>query len=273
MELANVQDKADNLEASLRDARWAVWLVSPTGDGETEVGSLLRLREIEDAKDDALDALDKAQWEMDKMKRDFDYEILRVKESVREDLGRRYERDLKTRDEFIELLKAKLAVSPSSACTGNVRSLGGGSGESKSMEDVSISYSNRLKLPTLPKFSGEDRDDVDSLWRWLAKLEKHAELQHWTEHEKLVQFELHLAGRAERLYEILPSQSKESYRKATTALQERLNPVERPWFPHSLCNVSNSQTSPLMSSCMIWKSCLSAAMDVKRGWMIRVKRC
>ena len=42
-----------------------------------------------------------------------------------------------------------------------------------------------------------------------------------------MQFELHLAGRAERVYEILPSQVKESYVKATEALQERLNPVER----------------------------------------------
>ena len=41
-----------------------------------------------------------------------------------------------------------------------------------------------------------------------------------------MQFELHLAGRAERLYEVLPSQAKESYTKATGALQERLNPVE-----------------------------------------------
>ena len=42
-----------------------------------------------------------------------------------------------------------------------------------------------------------------------------------------MQFELHLDGRAERVYEILPSQVKESYVKVTEALQERLNPVER----------------------------------------------
>ena len=55
-------------------------------------------------------------------------------------------------------------------------------------------WSNLLKLSTLPKFTWEDRDDVDLLRRWLAKLEKHAELQHWTDGEKLVQFELHLVG-------------------------------------------------------------------------------
>ena len=84
-----------------------------------------------------------------------------------------------------------------------------------------------MKLPALPKFSGDDRDDVDPLKRWLAKLVKHAELQCWTEREKLVQFELHLARVAEQVYEVLPSHVKENYVKTTEALQERLNPVER----------------------------------------------
>ena len=84
-----------------------------------------------------------------------------------------------------------------------------------------------MKLPTLPKFTGEDRDDVDSLRRWLLKLEKHAELQWWTDREKLVQFELHLSVRAERVYEVLPSQSKASFKDATEALQKHLNPIER----------------------------------------------
>jgi len=154
---------------------------------------------------------------------------------MREELELKYKRDIKTRDELIELLKAKVSVVPSarhsdelavSVTNGReLRSSGGGSCDSEVAEDPS--RSGRLKLPTLPKFSGDDRDDVDSLKRWLAKLEKHAELQCWTEREKLVQFELHLAGRAERVYEILPSQVKESYVKATEALQERLNPVER----------------------------------------------
>ena len=42
-----------------------------------------------------------------------------------------------------------------------------------------------------------------------------------------MQFELHLAGRAERVYEVLPSTSKVSFKAATEALQKHLNPVER----------------------------------------------
>ena len=52
------------------------------------------------------------------------------------------------------------------------------------MED--LSRADHLKLPASPKFSGDDRDDVDTLKRLLAKVEKHAELQCWTEREKLV---------------------------------------------------------------------------------------
>ena len=41
------------------------------------------------------------------------------------------------------------------------RSSGGGSNEPEAGEDPN--HANRLKLPALPKFSGDDRDDVDSL--------------------------------------------------------------------------------------------------------------
>ena len=151
------------------------------------------VRDLEDAWDDALEA------------RDFEYQLSKVRESMREELELKYMRDIKTRDELIELLKAKVSEdSPtlhSSDHTVSIinerefRSSGGGSNEPEAGED--LNRANPLKLPALPKFSGDDRDDVDSLKRWLAKLEKHAELQCWTEREKLVQFELHLAGRAE----------------------------------------------------------------------------
>ena len=122
-----------------------------------------------------------------------------------EELELKYKRDIKTRDELIELLKAKVSEGSLKLRSGQhtvsvingweSHSSGGGSNEPEAVEDPSCA--NRLKLPTLPKFSGDDRDDVDLLKRWLAKLEKHAELECWTEREKLVQFELHLGGCAE----------------------------------------------------------------------------
>ena len=60
-------------------------------------------------------------------------------------------------------------------------------------------------------------------------MEKHAELQYWTEWEKLVQFELHLAGHAERVYAVLPSHVKESYVKNTGSTGEAESCSEKPW--------------------------------------------
>ena len=71
------------------------------------MGSLIR--DLEDARDDALESLDRSQWKMDRMKRDFEYQLLKVQESMREELELKYTRDIKTRDELIELLKAKVS--------------------------------------------------------------------------------------------------------------------------------------------------------------------
>ena len=171
------------------------------------------IRDLEDARDDALESLDRSQWEMDRMKRDFEYQLLKVRESMREEFELKYKRDIKTRYELIELLKAKVSEGSLKLRSGEhtvsvingreSHSSGGRSNEPEAVED--LSRANHFKLPALPKFNGDDKDAVDSLKRWLAKLEKHAELQCWTEREKLVQFELHLAGRAERVYEVFMS--------------------------------------------------------------------
>ena len=78
----------------------------------------------------------------------------------------------------------------------------------------------------MPAFDGDNREDVDALGRWLAKLEKHTELLRWSERTKLLQFKLHLTGRAEHVYELLSPSVKSSFEKAPQALCERLYPVE-----------------------------------------------
>ena len=224
-ELAAARDKIGELESRLEEEKAA-----PLDETmpSSEVGSVI-VRELEDARHEALEALDRTQWEMEKLKGEHELQVLQVKGSLREELEKKYERDIRTRDELIELMwvnrGAKQTDTPSSEAGGaGAQSSGGGSPEPEGPGESQ--QGNRLKLPTLPKFTGEDRDDVDSLCRWLAKLDKHAELQRWTDREKLVQFELHLAGRAERVYEVLPSTSKANFAAATEALQKRLNPVE-----------------------------------------------
>jgi len=82
------------------------------------------------------------------------------------------------------------------------------------------------QLPPLPMFGSTDTDDGDAFNRWINKLHRHAQLQQWTEHETLLQFELHLTGRAELLYEVLPSDDKRNLDTATAALRNRLQPVQ-----------------------------------------------
>ena len=42
------------------------------------------------------------------MKRDFEYHLLKVRESIREELELKYKMDIKTHDELIELFKAEV---------------------------------------------------------------------------------------------------------------------------------------------------------------------
>ena len=86
----------------------------------------------------------------------------------------------------------------------------------------------RLSLPALSTYSGEEnRDDEDSFERWVRKLEKYAELETWSDKEKLVQLEIRLAGRDERLFEVLPKESKGSFNTAVDSLKKRLAPARR----------------------------------------------
>ena len=81
-------------------------------------------------------------------------------------------------------------------------SVGGGSRESSDMHlEVQSEHASKSEATPLPAFDGDNREDVDALGRWLAKLEKHAELLQWSECTKLLQFELHLTGCAELVYE------------------------------------------------------------------------
>ena len=90
--LADAQDKIAELETRLEGTAPSL-----------EVGSV-SVRELEDARDEALEALDRAQWEMEKLKREHEFQVLQIKEHLREE---KYERDLRTRDELIEFLRAK----------------------------------------------------------------------------------------------------------------------------------------------------------------------
>lgn len=58
------------------------------------------------------------------------------------------------------------------------------------------------------------------------KLSRYAELESWTDRQKLLQLELHLVGRAEQTYELLPSESRDTFTKTVESLRKPLHPVQ-----------------------------------------------
>ena len=53
------------------------------------------------------------------------------------------------------------------------------------------------------------------------------ELLHWSDQENLLQFELHLTGKAESIYKVLPPEEKSTFAHTTGALGKRVQPAKR----------------------------------------------
>ena len=175
--------------------------------------------EIADLRED----LDQAHWELEECRRDTELNASRAKESAREEMKDRHLKEMSMKDEIISLLKEKLATERKNAGL----SLGGGSSASESVEGdkeppkvAEERTAKKMTLPTLQKFGG----DGDAFDRWLRKFSHYAELEQWTERQKLLQLELYLSGRAEQVYEVLPASAKDTFPRAVESLKMRLQP-------------------------------------------------
>ena len=71
------------------------------------------------------------------------------------------------------------------------------------------------------------QESSDAYDRWSRKLRRYAELQQWSERDTLLQVELHLTGRAEELYDVLPEDVKQSLESDISALGDRLHAIRR----------------------------------------------
>ena len=214
---------------------------------------------------EAREAVDWAEWQLEQACKQFQFDVMKAKATLRAEMQQRHAKDLDARDELIAMLKAKLAEKeghsetqkqsavketsqplrdskcamtrksdkcprePSEKEASTLASAGGDSTVSPAPSDVSDGQHvlHKMRLPALTKMNREDRENSDSFDLWLQKLEKHAELEHWSERQKLLQFELHLVGRAEKIYNVLDKEYKKTYTSATKALRTRLCPVRR----------------------------------------------
>ena len=204
--------------------------------------SHVRLLEAELEK--ARDEIDRLEWQREVAERDLELSVARAREGTRVD----HKKELETREELIALLKEKvqlLTKGQALAKPAPAEPVSGSGSETAAVSVVTVptkscedtpkekvtarnGRSTRMSLPTLSPFSGdESKDDGESFDRWIRRLERHAELEQWTDREKLVHLELRLKGRAERLFEILPDEVKRNYSSAVEGLRKRLTPVRR----------------------------------------------
>ena len=211
-----------------------------------------RIEELKEQLEEARDQADCKQWEVDQLRKDSELETMRAKERVRRELQAVHAQELQARDDLVQLLKARVAelerrpaldnghrgsgqVAKVSQSGGQVSGRGssqspGGEDEHQALltsvpeEGNSEIPVRKLTLPPLPKFTGEKAEE-DAFERWTRRLLRHAELEKWTDRERLLQLEIHLAGRAEQVYEVLTPESKATFSKAVDALKQRLQPV------------------------------------------------
>ena len=188
-----------------------------------------RIEELQEQLEEARDQADCKQWEVDQLRKDSELETMRAKERVRGELQAVHAQELQARDDLVQLLKARVAelerrpaldnghrgsgqVAKVSQSGGQVSGRGssqspGGEDEHQALltsvpeEGNSEIPVRKLTLPPLPKFTGEKAEE-DAFERWTRRLLRHAELEKWTDRERLLQLEIHLAGRAEQVYEL-----------------------------------------------------------------------
>ena len=96
------------------------------------------------------------------------------------------------------------------------------------------SLTSTLSLPRLQKFSGDKVDDDEAVDQFLREFERHSVLAGWKGEVKRVQFELHLTGRALRVYENIPSEERCDYEAATKAFRRELQPVLLGSYRHTV---------------------------------------
>ncbi len=107
---------------------------------------------------------------------------------------------------------------------------------------VLSSAAANVRLPRLAKYAGENLDDDDdSLDRFLREFERHAQLASWSGDVKRLQFEVHLTGRALKVYESLPAEERRDYETARDSLRKRMQPVRLDSYRRSQFNSRKQQ--------------------------------
>ena len=98
-----------------------------------------------------------------------------------------------------------------------------------------------INLPKLSRFSGERQGDEDAIEQFLREFERHSQLAAWVGETKRLQFEVHLSGRALKVYDSLPAERRRDYDSAKEAWREQMQPVRLESYKCSQFNSRRQQ--------------------------------
>ena len=249
--LVKLEEEKKQTELSLEDTEAELTTAQEKLNSVEE--ELKRVKDTEEAIVELEDKVEQLEWQREEADKSHEMSVLVAKDQLRRELSQVHSKELEARDYLIQLLKERVAqlqggvhssnrTEYESAHTAHTHSEVGVPVHSNSESlgvrihtpnesgsgDSPAAPTNRVtRLATINPFSGEEGEDFGGFPRWLRKLERMSELHSWSDREKLIQFELLLSGRAERIYELLPGSCKSTFQDATTALQRRLEPVGR----------------------------------------------
>ena len=194
-----------------------------------------KLQAAENECENLRSQLKEANCEAEQRQRQFEREneldVLKARETVRADLEMKFQSELDTRDELVKMLRARVlelemwtAEEPEGVTESTPSTRDGPPLESIASSDKE-EVPRKPTLPSLAKFTGDEKE-VGAFERWTRKLLRHAEIEKWNDRVKLLQLELHLAGRAEQVYEMLSEEERSTFEGAVEALTKRLQPVQ-----------------------------------------------
>ena len=125
----------------------------------------------------------------------------------------------------------------------------------------------KMALPSLPKFGG-NKPDGDAFDRWVQRLLCHAELECWTDQQELLQFELHLSGKAEQTVRGIASGVH--FCIGHWVSKGEAHPVQNQALLSAQL-MKRKQPSQSTSTHRTWRPCSRRAMGVGQGWTLHLK--
>ena len=228
-EVESLRRQVEEQKIQLEEALQRVSQLEKELEEERKSVRLQVLEAKEEVRDRTEKTLDDVRVHQERMRNEYT-EMLAKRDSQIEELVRKLEdaREIAPPLEEDELRTedvAERAESASSQSLGTTNQTGRQMEEHQSHESSVASAMRAWSLPRLQKFTGERVNDEDGFKQFVKEFERYSLLAGWSGEIRRLQFEVHLGGRALRMYESLKDDQRRTYEEARDALIKVLQPV------------------------------------------------